>query len=134
MSPPGSDGEALRQKICGKIKSHTGTPEGLTTVVAKIIVREGLGLADKQIAEQYQCFWDLNAKKGRADLAITYEDINFNTTKENPKILLELKRRDRKFNYGSKNYFEDVDQLKTYMNSKHCQTVEHGMIFNVDQL
>ena len=131
----GFDAGALRQKICEKIKTHRGKPEDLTTVVAKIIVREGLGLADKQIAEQYWCFWDLrDAKNGRADLAITYEDTDLNTTKENPKILFELKRRDRKFNYGSKSYFEDVDQLKGYMNSKPCQTVEHGIIFNIDQL
>ena len=131
----GFDGEALRQKICEEMKTHRGSPEALTRAVAKIIIREGLGLADKQMADEYQCFRGLaDAKMGRADLAVTYEDIDLNTRKKNPKILLELKRRDRRFIFGSKNYFEDVDQLKGYMNSKSCRTIEHGMIFNIDQL
>jgi len=134
--PSGFDGEALRRKICEKIKSHSGTPEALTEAVAKIILREGLGLADKQITRQYQCFRGLeDAKRGRSDLAITYEDdIDLNITRKNPKILFELKRSDRQFIFGSKNYFEDVDQLKDYMNSLPCQTIEHGIIFNIHQL
>ena len=134
--PSGFDGEALRRKIYEKIKSHSGTPEALTEAVAKIILLDGLGLVDRQIMRQYQCFRGLeNSKRGRADLAITYEDdIDLNIIRKNPKILFELKRSDRQFIFGSKNYFEDVDQLKDYMNSLPCQTVEHGIIFNIHQL
>ena len=134
LSGVGDDG-GLRQKICEKIKTHRGTPEALTKDIAKIILREGLGLADKQITEEYQCYGGLiSSRRGSADLAVTYEDVNLEITKRNPKIILELKRRERRFILNDANYFKDVKQLKSYMNSKPCQTVEHGIIFNVDQL
>ena len=126
------DGEALRKKICEKIKNHRGTPESQTTAVAKIIINEGLGLVDEQIAEQYICSRGRQVTK--VDLALTYEDTGLRTTKRNPKILLEFKRPDRKFIFGNNNYLQDINQLKKYMNSPFCETIEHGIIFNIYQL
>ena len=76
----------------------------------------------------------LDNRNGPVDIAATYEDTTSKPVHKYPKILLELKKSDRKFIFGNKDYFKDVDQLKRYMNSKNCQSVEHGIIFNIGQL
>ena len=131
----GSAREGFLQAIHTTKKNHRGKPEDLTRTVAKIILKECLGLRDEQIVDEFPCHYGpLDTRNGRVDIAATYEDINSKPVKKFPKILLELKKTDRKFVFGTKNYFEDVDQLKRYMNSKNCQTVEHGIIFNINQL
>jgi len=139
QTPParasGSAGEIFLQSIHNAKENHKGKPEELTRKIAKVILKEYLGLCDKQIVDELQCcYGPLDGRNGWVDIAATYEDINSKPVDKYPKILLELKRADRKFIFGTKDYFEDVDQLKKYMNSRECQTVEHGIIFNISQL
>jgi len=139
QTPPahasGSAGEIFLQSIHNAKENHKGKPEELTRKIAKVILKEYLGLCDKQIVDELRCcYGPLDGRNGWVDIAATYEDINSKPVDKYPKILLELKKADRKFIFGTKDYFEDVDQLKKYMNSRECQTVEHGIIFNISQL
>ena len=117
-------GEQLLDILEGLSQDHG---EELTTAAARILLTQGLGLTSQQISEQY------GSGREKVDFAASYVNENFLLNRQHPNILFELKRPDRKFVFGSRSYFKDVDQLKRYMMSKPCQTVEHGVIFNISQ-
>lgn len=131
----GSARGVFLQSIHKAKENHKGKPEELTRKIAKIILKECLDLCDKQIIDEFRCtYGPLDKRNGWVDIAATYENNNSKPVEKYPKILLELKKSDRKFVFGTEDYFEDIDQLKKYMNSKECESVEHGIIFNIGQL
>ena len=126
---PTSAGQQLLSMLEELGSSHG---EGRTTDATEILLREGFGLTNQQISRQYKCS---NGKTKRfVDFAVFYVNEKFHLNPKHPKILLELKSHKVKLDFGSKTYFETVDQLKQYMGAKECCDVEHGIVFNIRQL
>ena len=59
-----------------------------------------------------------------------YEENNFLHTQSNPHVLVELKGRDINLTYNSGSYKTTVKQLKRYLLSPNCKTVQWGIITN----
>lgn len=58
------------------------------------------------------------------------EDDSFLQTRVNPYILVELKGRDINLTYGTPSYKATVKQIKGYLLSSQCKTVQWGIITN----
>jgi len=74
---------------------------------------------------------------GTVDYALRHnidDEDTFLSTQSNPYVLLELKSRDCNLSQGSAQYKSTVEQLKRYLMSSNCKTVQWGIITNSEHI
>ena len=95
---------------------------------------EKLGFQTNEILEQ--CPTGLGSDVVDVAARKSTPDNNFWSTKTNPTIVVELKRRDRNIAPGKPEYRKVVGQLKRYLNkdAENCHQVQWGIICNAEHI
>lgn len=137
-SPPGSIGEILLSKLREVKEDHSRSlNEKFTEDATEALLQKGFNLTSEQFLKYYNCgkgksYYNCEeGKDGVVDFAVSYGNEIFDGC---PQILLEVKNPHTNLDSISRDYFTCVNELKEYMNSRKCDTVEHGMIFNVKEI